>query len=295
MTVDTKLKVDHVSIAVPRIDEALSFFKTHFPVEMGMPTLPGQTADFNWSDFYIGSFKIELIEAVGESSFVSRFIGKRGPGMHHWSLETTHLDALIERMEHDGLRIVDKFVEDSGWSTAFISPRTAFGVLIQLWQGPAQPEIERDPVASHRLRNGETVRMRADHLSIAVRDIEKTLAFFKAYFPFRLRRAPHPGWDGTFLIASFYLNDYKVELIQPAMGKSGFVERFITRRGEGLHHISIDIDRLDPYADQLAKDGLRIVDRRELPGGVKTAFISPKSAYGTLIQLWQPARFGDRG
>jgi catechol 2,3-dioxygenase-like lactoylglutathione lyase family enzyme len=65
------------------------------------------------------------------------------------------------------------------------------------------------------------------------------------------------------------------------------VQRFLDRRGEGLHHLSIDIDDLDPYVAQLQAAGVRVVDRQELRGGVKTAFISPRSAYGTLIQLWQ--------
>jgi methylmalonyl-CoA epimerase len=129
--------------------------------------------------------------------------------------------------------------------------------------------------------------MSVDHLSLAVRDIDATLAFFQSYFPFRLRRPPHPGWDGTFLVASFYVNDYKVELIQNIPGKSGFVERFIERRGEGMHHISIDIDALDPYVADLEVAGVRVVDKRDLRAGQKTAFISPRSAYGVLIQLWQ--------
>ena len=74
-------------------------------------------------------------------------------------------------------------------------------------------------------------------------------------------------------------------------GRASFVERFIERRGEGLHHISIDVDDLDAYVAQLEADGVRVVDRRELRDGIKTAFISPRSAFGTLIQLWQPPEF----
>jgi methylmalonyl-CoA/ethylmalonyl-CoA epimerase len=133
--------------------------------------------------------------------------------------------------------------------------------------------------------------MRVDHVSIAVRDIEATLRFFERYFPFRERRRPHPGWDGTFLVSSFYVNDYKVELIQGVPGRASFVERFIARRGEGLHHIAIDVDDLDAYAAQLEADGVRIVDRAALRNGIETAFISPRSAFGTLIQLWQPREF----
>ncbi|OFV86986.1 MAG: hypothetical protein A3J75_05735, partial [Acidobacteria bacterium RBG_16_68_9] len=288
---DSTIRVDHVSIAVPRIDEALAFFQRHFPIEMGVEPCPGYTPDFTWCDFYIGQFKIELIEPAGEDSFVASFLYKRGSGMHHWSLGTSRLGPLIERMEADGVRIVDRYETGHGDMTAFVSPRSAFGVLIQFWQPNHEHVAERPAVVTHALRDGGVVRMRADHVSIAVRDIEAALGFFERYFPFRLRRGPHPGWDGTFVIASFYVNGYKVELIQNGPGESSFVERFIARRGEGLHHLSIDVDRLDPYVDELEADGVRVVDRRELRGGQKTAFISPRSAHGVLIQLWQSPEF----
>lgn len=283
------LHVDHVSIAVPNIDEALGFFRQHFPIEMGVIKQPGYVPEFNWTDFYIGSFKLELIESLRPGSFVERFLGKRGPGMHHWSFEATGLGPFLDRLADDGLRIVDRFDLSDEFVTAFISPRSAYGVLVQFWQVPALDATERPAEVPFTLQSGAPVCMRVDHVSIAVRDIDATLRFFERYFPFRPRRPAHPGWDGTFLVASFYINDYKVELIQPRPGREGFVQRFIDRRGEGMHHLSIDIDQLDPYIAQLQAAGVRVVDRQELRGGVKTAFISPRSAYGTLIQLWQGA------
>jgi methylmalonyl-CoA/ethylmalonyl-CoA epimerase len=190
-------------------------------------------------------------------------------------------------MQAQGVRIVDRFGNADGAMTAFISPRSAFGVLVQFWQPADVPDMDHPAVAEFELRRGGTVRMRVDHVAIAVRDIEAALRFFEAHFAFALRRPPHLGWDGTFLVASFYVNGYKVELIQGVAGKSSFVERFIARRGEGLHHLSIDVDRLDPYIEQLQEDGVRVVDRSVLRGGQETAFISPRSAHGVLIQLWQ--------
>jgi len=287
----TEMHVDHVSIAVPSIDAGLAFFRRHFPIEMGEPKRAGYTAEFNWADFYLGPFKLELIESTQANGFVERFLAKHGPGLHHWSFEATHLAPHLDRLQGDGLRIVDRFDTSDGFSTAFISPRSAFGVLVQFWQVPALDETARPKSAQFRLRSGETVKMRVDHVSIAVRNIDTTLAFFERYFPFRLRRPPHAGWDGTFDVASFYVHDYKVELIQPRPGRSGFAHRFIERHGEGFHHISIDIDRLEPYVAQLEADGVRVVDKRDLRDGQKTAFISPRSAFGVLIQLWQAPQF----
>ncbi len=282
------MRVDHVSIAVKNIDAALAFFRRCFPVEMRVEKRPGYTNDFNWCNFYIGQFKLELIEATRPESFVQRFIDKRGEGMHHMSLEVTQLEPLLQRLENDGIRIVDRFTGGDGHMTAFISPRSAHGVLVQFWQVPEFDEPERPRTVPLPLRSGEVVHMRVDHASIAVRHIDTAMNFFRRYFPVRSMRDPHPGYDGTFVLTNFVLNGYKIELIAQHGDQSlGFVTRFLERRGEGLHHLSIDVDRLDPLLAQLEADGVRIVDRADFSDELKTAFISPRSAHGVLIQFWQ--------
>jgi methylmalonyl-CoA/ethylmalonyl-CoA epimerase len=285
---DATMRVDHVSIAVRDIDAALDFFRRCVPIAMGVDKRPGYTPDFNWCDFYVGDFKLELIEATRPDSFVRRFIDKRGEGMHHLSLEVRDLAPLLQRMEADGLRIVDRFDAGDGDLTAFISPRSAHGTLIQFWQVPHVEVPERPKHATLRLRSGEVVTMRVDHAAIAVRDIDTTLAFFRRYFPIKLRGAKHGGYDRSFALCNFRLNGYKIELIEQAKGaQPGFVTRFLAKRGEGFHHLSIDVDRLDPLLAQLETDGVRIVDRADFGGGRQTAFISPRSAHGVLIQFWQ--------
>jgi methylmalonyl-CoA/ethylmalonyl-CoA epimerase len=286
-----EVRVDHVSIAVNDIDTALAFFRSAFPIEMRVEKRRGYSDDFNWCDFYIGQFKLELIEATRPDSFVQRFIDKRGEGLHHMSLEVTQLQPLLERLEADGIRIVDRYTADDGDMTAFISPRSAHGVLIQFWQTPQITEPERPRSAPLRLRSGAVVSMRVDHVALAVRRIEAAMNFFRHYFPVRWGSQPHPGYDGTFLFTNFLLNGYKIEILAEQSDQPpGFVSRFLERRGEGLHHISVDIDRLDPLLTQLEADGVRIVDRVDFSDELKTAFISPRSAHGVLIQFWQTPR-----
>ena len=283
-----QMQVDHVSIAVNDIDTALAFFGRCLPIEMRVEKRPGYTDDFNWSDFYVGQFKLELIDATRPDSFVRRFIEKRGEGLHHMSLEVTELKPLLDRLERDGIRIVDRFDGGDGDMTAFISPRSAFGVLIQFWQAPEIHAPERPASAALRLRSGEAVAMQVDHVSIAVHDIDSALAFFGRYFPVQLRRGKHLSHDGSFALASFWLNGYKIELIQPAEGaENGFVSRFLERRGQGFHHISVRVDRFDPLIAQLEADGVRVVDKARRSNGFKSGFVSPRSAHGVLIQLWQ--------
>ncbi len=289
------MRVDHVSIAVHDIDTALDFFRRCLPVEMGQVKRAGYSDDFHWCDFFVGAFKFELIEGRHPDSFVRRFIERRGEGLHHLSIEAMHLRPFLQYLDADGVRVVDRFERDTGELTAFISPRSAHGVLVQFWEVETLEASARPTVATLPLRSGERLRLRVDHLAMAVHSIEATLGFYRRYFPVHGVRPIHRGYDGTFSLTSFAVNDYKIELIEEGSGNTGFVARFLRRRGEGLHHVSIDVDRLDPLLAQLEADGVRIVDRFDLGHGVKTAFVSPRSAHGVLIQFWQQPGLGAEG
>ncbi len=65
------------------------------------------------------------------------------------------------------------------------------------------------------------------------------------------------------------------------------MKSFLHKRGPGFHHLSIDVEELDPILEKMRSDGLRIVDESDLGNGYKTAFISPRSAHGVLVQFWQ--------
>jgi methylmalonyl-CoA/ethylmalonyl-CoA epimerase len=208
-------------------------------------------------------------------------------------VEERALGGYAEDLERAGLRIVERGDYGDGDETAFISPRTAPGMLVQFWQVPGfhgerPSDVPAEPVAE---RDG--VRFRVDHLALAVRSIDAALAWFRKAFPIEPRRPAHRGWDGTFNLASFWLAGYKMELLEPVR-EDGPVGRFLARFGEGLHHLSIDVDRIDPLLARLGQEGLRIVGKAEIGGGRKTAFVHPGDAHGVLLQFWQEPDFGAR-
>ena len=279
-------RVDHFSIAVRSIDDTLAFFRRYFPVRIENETRAGYTDDFRWCDFFLGHVKIELIESARRGSFIERFLERRGEGIHHLSIEVAELDRRIADMERSGLRIVDRFRASEDAQTAFISPRSAHGMLVQFWQ---VPEVEAPPAEkTPRVVEvpGLGVRMRFDHLSVAVRDIDDAMPFFRRWFPIGAEAPSHRGYAGDFDLKQFDVGPFRLELIADANGAS-FVVPFLARRGEGFHHVSIDVDRLDPLVARMKADGVRIVDEADLGGGYKTAFVSPRSAHGVLIQFWQ--------
>jgi methylmalonyl-CoA epimerase len=288
------LRVDHVSIAVREIAPALALLRRVLPIRMRAEPQPGYDDQFRWTDFWVGDWKLELIESARPGSFVERFLARRGEGFHHLSIDVAEqtLDAYTGALEAEGLRIVDRGGwGDDGSATAFISPRTSPGVLVQFWQiaGYKGGRFADDPTDPVVTRDG--VRFRVDHLALAVRSIDETLAWFQRFFPVRISRPRHRGWDGTHDLAHLWLANWKLELLEPVRPES-FVARFLERRGEGFHHLAIDVDRLDPLAERLAGDGIRLVDRADLGGGRKTGFIHPRDAHGVLLQFWQEPEFG---
>jgi methylmalonyl-CoA/ethylmalonyl-CoA epimerase len=289
------LRVDHLSVAVHSIERALERWTRLLPVRMRVEPREGYDDQFRWTDFYVGDWKLELIESARPGSFVERFLARFGEGPHHLSLEIEEgtLDAYTRALEAAGLRIVDRGNYGDGDATAFISPRTAPGLLIQFWQVPGfrgarPPDVPDDPTAT---RDG--VRFRVDHLAFAVPALPPALAWFERIFPVAVSRPTSRGWDGTHDLLHFHLADYKIELLAPAAGSAdGFVSRFLARRGQGVHHIAVDVDRLAALEAQLAADGIRLVGHAEIAGGRRTAFVHPRDAHGTLVQFWEEPEFG---
>jgi methylmalonyl-CoA/ethylmalonyl-CoA epimerase len=127
-------KVDHVGIAVRDKAYAESFLTD---ILGGVKVIDeswvygGQ--EFNWAYFLIGrQGMIELISSSDPDNFVNRFIDKRGEGLHHVTLQVEDLLEAVDYLESKGIRVVDVNTDNPTWKEAYISPRDAFGVLIQL-------------------------------------------------------------------------------------------------------------------------------------------------------------------
>ena len=125
---------------------------------------------------------------------------------------------------------------------------------------------------------------RFDHIGIAVRSIDAARGFFEQALGATHRRTgDHPS--GDFRVALFDLHDFCIELLEP-VNPNGFLAKFLDKRGEGIHHVTLQVPDLADQVARLEADGVRVVDKN-LGDPAADAFISPKSAHGLLIQLGQ--------
>ena len=128
----------------------------------------------------------------------------------------------------------------------------------------------------------------ADHVGIAVRDLEAAMALFHDVFGVpkgEVMVLEDQGVKATLLP----LGQTRLELLQPLSPESP-VGRFIERRGEGLHHLALNVDDIDGKLRALADRGVELVDsspREGLSGAI--AFLHPRSIHGVLTELVETA------
>ena len=146
-------KIDHVGIAVRDKEYAQRFLQEILGAQKIIDeswVYGGQ--EFNWAYFLLGGQgMIELISSSDPENFVNKFIDKRGEGLHHVTLQVENLLEAVDFLQSKGVRVVDMNTDDPHWKEAYISPKDAFGVLIQLaefdevyWAEPAIGEQTAD-------------------------------------------------------------------------------------------------------------------------------------------------------
>jgi len=123
-----------------------------------------------------------------------------------------------------------------------------------------------------------------NHIGIAVKNLDEAI---KAYAALGARQEGEVHRAADMNAAMLAVGESKLELMEPA-GTGGVIGRFLESRGEGVHHICIQVDDIVAALASLKAQGVRLVDekpRQGLEGLV--AFIHPKSLNGVLVELVQ--------
>jgi len=115
---------------------------------------------------------------------------------------------------------------------------------------------------------------RIHHVGLAVRNIEEVAAFLEEVFGAKLE-PDYALETNDFLSRMVKAGQNQFELLEPR-GKGGLIERFLDSRGEGIHHVSLQVDNLEELLKLCEAKGMTLIGGR---------FIHPKSAHGVLIEL----------
>ncbi len=129
------MKVDHIGIATPQIDEALAIWQDALGLRVDSTEEVAEQG-VRVAMLAIGETHIELLEPLSESSPVAKFLQKRGPGIHHIAVGVTDIRAALARFKEKGVRLIDETPRRGagGCLVAFVHPSSANGVLLELVQ-----------------------------------------------------------------------------------------------------------------------------------------------------------------
>jgi methylmalonyl-CoA epimerase len=124
-----------------------------------------------------------------------------------------------------------------------------------------------------------------DHVAIAVNRIEDALQIFENTLGLRLEGVKNVEQQKV-KIAMLRAGASKIELLEATDPESS-VAKFLATRGEGIHHIAIEVSDIEGHLEELKAKSIALIDEKPRPGAEarKIAFINPKSTKGVLLEL----------
>lgn len=129
-------KVDHLGIAVKSIAEARKFYE-----QLGMHVISEEVVEHEQvraAMVPVGETRFELLEGTANNSAISRFIAKRGEGLHHVAVHVNDISATFEDLKRRGVRLISDEIKigAGGHLYIFVHPSATGGVLLELCQDP---------------------------------------------------------------------------------------------------------------------------------------------------------------
>jgi methylmalonyl-CoA epimerase len=127
--------IDHLGIAVKSLAAAKGFYE-----KLGLSVSPEEVVEGEQVRVVmvpVGESRLELLEPTSESSTIANFLAKRGEGLHHICLRVPDLAAAVNKLKHDGVRLVSEDIKigAGGHRYVFVHPSSAGGVLVELVEG----------------------------------------------------------------------------------------------------------------------------------------------------------------
>ena len=127
------MKIDHIGIATNDIEQLASIYRDALGLNV-VETEEVASQKVRVAMLPVGESRIELLEATAADSPISKFLAKRGPGIHHVAFKVDDIRAALAELKSKGARLIDEEPRTGagGCLVAFIHPSSTGGVLIEL-------------------------------------------------------------------------------------------------------------------------------------------------------------------
>ncbi len=127
-------KINHVAILVEDLDAALKFWRDQLGLNLDhVEDVPSQASKVAFLP--VGEGEVELVEPTNPDSGLAKYLEKRGEGMHHLCLEVNDIHKMLDDLKAKGVRLINEEpIALPGRKMAFIHPKSASGVLVELYE-----------------------------------------------------------------------------------------------------------------------------------------------------------------
>lgn len=133
-------RIDHIAIVVHDLDAALSTYRDTLGLRVThVEELPAEQVKVAFLPMPDGSSEIELVQPTDAESGIARFLAKRGEGMHHICFAVDDIQSAMAQLAAEGMQLLETQprLGSHGQKYVFVHPRSAHGVLIELYEASA--------------------------------------------------------------------------------------------------------------------------------------------------------------
>lgn len=254
------IHLDHVAVAAERWEDAWP----RYAAELGGRWINGgESPGFAAHQVaYANGMRLELIRphAVEENDFMRRFLDRNGPGPHHLTFKVDDIEGALAAAESAGFRPVGVDLTWSEWKEAFLHPKDAPGVVVQLaeshgtWTSEPPPGF---PSSRHAVAS-------LDRVVHAVASLDEGLALFAGLLAgSEVGRGSSDDGDGTPWVELAWPGPGRVRLVEPRPGSA--VAAWVGDRAGRVHHLAFTC----PW----------------LPAGAVPVVVEPADNLGTRLVL----------
>lgn len=243
------IDLDHVAIAVESQAEAWPRYAGELG---GQWQSGGESIGFNAAQLkFANGFKLEVLQPanVHINDFLRRFLDRNGPGPHHLTFKVKDIVAAMASAEAAGYRPINAQLDDPDWKEAFLHPKDAPGVVVQLAQSSEREWVSPKP-ESVPTPNGPTAALA--HVAHGVNDMDEGLRLFEGLLSASRLDAGEDadgkwvevGWRGPGRVRLIVPHSQDSELGQWLAGRAGRVWQLVFRTPNGA-----DVTGARPAAD----------------------------------------------
>ena len=129
--------------------------------------------------------------------------------------------------------------------------------------------------------------IKIEHIGIAVKSVAGSVSLFETLLDSRCYKTETVETEQV-KTAFFKVGETKIELLE-GIQKDGIIAKFIEKKGEGIHHIALDVDNIQKEMERLTNEGFKILNEKPAKGADNklVCFLHPKTTNGILIELCQ--------